>query len=210
MTSGRMRATRLFTALTVVGICVLAIVRGWETVRFLMAAADESSDANRIEAVRPWFDVPGVAFFARVSALTVVADSNDEDAIGKRLDELSGIVSVRPMSSEHWLTLSGLRLISGQDSNKALAALAFSALIGPNEGHVMFERAFYGLILWDDLPAPIRKRTATDLAAVELTDTERARLQLILSAKTDEIRQNIKTVLETEGLSAKNLSGIGL
>ena len=201
----RARFVRFLTALAVVGLCALAVSRGWDIVRFSMADA-----GLQAEAVRPWVAVSGLSFSAQESLLTDEADPGDEKRAQKRRNELTDILAVRPLSSEYWLALSEIRLVTLEPSNKVVEAFELSTLTGANEDYMMARRGVFGVSHWEVLPAEVRMRAATDLVAGPLSDRTVAKLRTALSGKTETVRQEIRTALEAEGLAPKELARISL
>jgi hypothetical protein len=199
----RTRVIWFLTAVFVVGSCALTVSRGWDIVRYSMADA-------RPDALRPWFDVSGVAFAARERALTVVDDLSDAQKARQRREEITGILSVRPLSSDYWLSLAKMREATGEGSRKVLEALEFSTLTGPNEGVVLAHRGLFGVWQWQILPAEQRMQTAVDLTASRLSNRDEAWLKADLSGKPDVVRQEIRTALQARGLLASQLARIGL
>ena len=49
----------------------------------------------------------------------------------------SSILSIEPLSSLDWLSLSGMQLVTDQPMEQVLGSLELSMLTGPNEGYVM-------------------------------------------------------------------------
>ena len=205
-----MRAVRFLTAIGIVGLCALVVPRGWDIVRFSMAANATVGSENRAEAVRPWNVVSGLAFSAREFSLTGLDESDDTNPALKRRDELTEILSLRPLSAERWLSLFEMRLATAEHSTKVEEAWGLSVLTGANEGYLMSERGLLGLLHWEVLPAEIQKRTASDLVARPPSDRRRARLRTILSEKTELVRQDIRMVLQAQGISPQGLAGFGL
>jgi hypothetical protein len=205
----RLRVARIFSAIAVVGVCGLAMSRGWDIVSFSMADPGLDPRVKRTEAIRPWIQVPGLAFSARESLLAFDVDPADENGARKQRNDLADILAVRPLSSEYWLSLATW-LVTDQPSTKLAEALTLSTLTGAREGHLMTKRGVFGVSRWEVLPPEIRKRTAAELAAVSLSSRETARLKGILSPKTEKVRQEIRTALQAEGFSPKVLAGIGL
>src|ERR1700688_1778673 len=134
----RTRVIWFLTAAFVAGSCALTMSRGWNIVRCGVADA-------RPDALRPWFDVSSVAFAARERALTVVDDLSDAQRARQRREEITEILSVRPLSSDYWLSLAKIRQATGEGSRKVLEALEFSTLTGPNEGTVAVHRGLFGV-----------------------------------------------------------------
>ena len=199
----RTRVVWFLTAVTVIGSCALTLSRGWAIVRYSMADA-------RPDALRPWFDLSGVAFVARERALTVVDDLSDAQKTRQRREEITGMLSVRPLSSDYWLSLAKMREATGEGSRKVLEALELSTLTGPNEGIVIVHRGLFGVWQWQMLPQELRAQTAVDLTASRLSDHEAAWLKADLSSKPDVVRQEIRTALQAHGLPASEFARIGL
>src|SRR5260370_34336128 len=146
-------------------MCGLAIFHGLDILRFQLAeyAHDEESDRSRV--LRPWIDVAGIGEYARAASLSTVADARDSHAAERRRDALTRMLSLAPLVSAHWLSLSGMRLVAGQRPDEVAAAMGLSTLTGPNEGTVMAERAMFALSLWDSLPAETRQNARSAPAA---------------------------------------------
>jgi hypothetical protein len=204
----RLAEARLLTALAVIGLCGLAIFRGWDIVRFSHARAGLASHEHRADAVRRWMATPGLAATALEVPLTDPV--GPMDGARKRGDELTAILSVRPLSSMKWLSLASVRLITGQPFDKALA---LSWLTGPNEGYVMSQRGIFGLLQWEDLPSDAHKRVVRDFAGAILGDSmsvqEAGATTAVLATKSAETRREITELLRSEGISTAELARIG-
>ena len=196
------RVTWFLTAVLVVVCCALTMSHGWAIVRYSMAEAGP-------DAMRPWFDVAGVAFAARENALTVVDDLSDTQKTRRRREEITEMLSVRPLSSDYWLSLAKMRQATGEGSSKVLEALELSGLIGPNEGIVAVHRGLFGVWQWQTLPPELRNQAARDLTASRLSDHEAAWLKAELSRKPDVVREEIRTGLQARGLRASEFARIG-
>jgi hypothetical protein len=210
----RLREARLLTALAIIGICGLAVTRGFEIVRFANARAAVAAGQDRADAVRRWTAVSGVAGAALEVSLTDAISPTDSDGARRRADQFAAILSVRPLSSVNWLSLAGMRFVARQPFDKVLAAVALSSLTGPNEGYVMSQRGIFGLVQWENLPADVRKRTATDLVGVilgnSITIPERTTTEEVLTAKSADTRREIAELLVSEGLPSNEVARIGL
>jgi hypothetical protein len=208
------QSVRLLTACAVIGLCAFALVRGVGIAQFADARAHAGAPDARAEAVRAWIDVPGVAALARQAMLTGGVDPRDSESVRKREAALTAVLAARPLSSEDWLSLAGARLVAREPYDKVLAALAMSSVTGPNEGNVMFRRGTFGLVQWEILPADVRRRVITDLAAPTLTgivlDVEAKVARDVLSVKDVGVRDEIAGLLRAEGVLAKDLARIGL
>jgi hypothetical protein len=201
-------------ALAVIGLCGLAVSRGWSIVHFCAARAGVASHEYRADALRPWIGAPGLAGAALEASLTDAALPADIDEARKRGDEFAAMLAVRPMASMRWLSLASMRLVTGQPLDMVLEALAMSSMTGANEGHVMSRRAIFGLWQWEILPSHVRKQMAADLAGAvrerTISDQERSAAGRILAAKSTYTCREIAGLLRVEGLSAIDLSRIGL
>ena len=206
----RLQVIRLLTAAAVFGLCVPIVPRGWDIVRFSIAADITVDPENRAEAVRPWDGVSGLAFSAREFSLTGPDDSDDTNLALKRRSELTEMLSLRPLSAERWLSLFEMHLVTAEHTTKVVEAWEMSVLTGPNEGYLMSQRGFVGLAYWEVLPKEIQTRIASDLVARPLSERRTARLRTILSEKTEEIRQDVRNVLRSAGNLPERLADIGL
>jgi hypothetical protein len=210
----KLRGTRLLTMFAILGLCSFAVVRGLSIVRFVDARAHLGSRETRVEAVRSWVGVPGLDSVALQASLTEVADTTNVDEARKRADDLRALLSVRPLSAANWLSLSGMRLVTGQPENEVLAALTMSWVTGPNEGSVMLQRGVFGLLLWEVLPADARKRVIDDVAGALLGTTvgasELAPAANVLSAKSPQTRWEIASHMQAKSVPATQIARLGL
>jgi hypothetical protein len=202
------------TGLAILGLCSFAIVRGWSIVRFVDARAHLDLREARVEAIRSWVGLPGLSSTALQESLTQMEDATDVDGARKRADELSALLSVRPLSSVNWLALGGMRLVTGQPEKEVLSALEMSWVTGPNEGSVMLQRGTFGLLLWEALPGDARRRVIDDIVGALLeTPVDNSELALarnVLTAKSVDARLEITSRMQAESLSATQLARLGL
>jgi hypothetical protein len=210
----RLRYVRLLTAIVMIGLCAVGISRGWNLIRFSSVKAGLSPSQNAASILGPWTTVPGVATAALESSATTVTGPTDVQGSLKRVDELAGLLSVQPMSSANWLSLSSMRLVTGQVTDKVLSALAMSSITGPNEDDVMIQRGLFGLLQWESIPSDVRRRTITDVAGAillgEWTDRERGALTGVVKPKSAETRKEIADQLRIEGVPEKELGLLAL
>jgi hypothetical protein len=204
------RIARILTASAFIFMCVPVICSGWNIANYSVASIGLDSSENHTEVLQPWTYVSGLAFSARDASLTAVIDWDDEKQTIKRRDEEAEILAIRPLSSEYWLLLSDMRFITGEASNKMVEALNLSILTGPNEGRLMFQRGKFGVLHWEALPPEFQKRAATDLASSRLSEAQISSVQKALSGKTEKVRQEVRTALEAQGLSANGITALGL
>ena len=191
------------TALLILALCVPAVMRGWNILWFSRAEVNG-------EDTRPWAGVSGLTFSALESSLTALADSADKAQVAKRRDDIIKVLTIRPLASEYWLTLAGIRVLGGEPLLKALDALTLSTVTGPNEGYLITQRGIFGISYWEILPSEVRNRALTELAARRLSGRNAERVRTILAGKTPEVRQNIRAALQARGFPEDDFSRIGL
>jgi len=192
---------RFWTALTMIGFCAFAVVRGLSIVHFSFAMANISSSENRAEIIHTWTTVPGVGSAALQSQLKERID--DLKAVNRRREALAAVLSIKPLSSIDWLSLSGLQLITDQPMDQVFGSLVLSVMTGPNEGYVMAERGMFGVSLWEDLPPDLKRHVIIDLAAGETP--EYGKFQAVLSTKSVAVRNEIRTAILATGVSPKEV-----
>jgi hypothetical protein len=197
------KTARFVTAIAVIAACGFATARGWNIMRFSLVAMDKASE-NREERVHAWTAVPGVA----AAAWKIVLP--DLKATDNVRDGLSAVLSIKPLSSPDWLWLSGLQLSTNQSIETVVESFKLSVLTGPNEGEVMAARGIFGLSVWDALPAHLRDRTVTDLAAGTISSARATtKLRTAFSGEPERVRTELRTRLLAEGLSPNDLEQIG-
>ena len=180
---------RLWTAIALIGICGFSVTRGWGIVHFSLAMANIDSSEKRDEIINTWSSVPEVASAALQAELREKIDISDQKAANSRREALSSILSIKPLSSVDWLSLSGVQLVTDQPMEQVLGSLELSMLTGPNEGYVMAERGIFGVSLWESLSPDLKRRVATDLAAGEIIGSEK--LRAVLSAQPERVRNEL-------------------
>jgi hypothetical protein len=192
---------RFWTAISMIGICALSVVRGLSIVHFSLAMANINSSENRAETIHKWAAVPGIASAALQSELTEKINPSDLKAANNRREALSAILSIKPLSSMDWLSLSGMQLITDQPMEHVLGSLLLSAMTGPNEGYVMGDRGIFGASLWEDLSPDLRRRAAMDLVAGEIP--QNGKFRAVLSTKSERIQNELRAAILATGLSSK-------
>jgi hypothetical protein len=205
---------RLLTALVILGLSSFGIIRGWSIVRFVDARAHFAAHEIGGEEIRSWGKAPGLRDAALQTSLTKIADMNDAGGARNRADDLNALLSIRPLSSMNWLSLSGMRLVAGQSETEVLSALEMSWVTGPNEGSIMLQRGVFGILLWETLPPDARKRVIDDVAGAILGtpvgDSELNVVKNVLSEKSMDIRQEIASLMQAMTVSASQLARLGL
>src|SRR5262249_25534549 len=182
---------RFWTAITMIGICALSVTRGLSIVQFSLAIANIHSSENRAESIHEWSAVPGIASAALQSGLTEQIDPSDPKGANSRREALWAILSIKPLSSMDWLSLSGMQFLTDQPMNQVLGSLRVSRLTGPNEGYVMAERGIFGASIWEDLSPDLKRHAAMDLAVEEMPDV--GRFRNVLSVKSETVRNELRT-----------------
>ncbi len=201
---------RLWTAVVIIGICGLSVTNGFGIVHFSLVMANIDSSDKRAEVINTWRSAPDVASTALQADLTYQIDPSDQKAADRRRQTLSSLVSIKPMSSYAWLSLSGLQLITDQPMEQVFSSLELSALTGPNEGHVMGERAVYAVSLWGRLPEDLKSHAAVDVASMMFPRTpaegaEIGKFQAVLATKPDWVRNELREALVATGISPEEI-----
>jgi hypothetical protein len=199
---------RLTTAVVVASVCALTAARGWTIVEFARPSTARGA------AARAWIGVPAVNAAALDAALRDMAGEGDVEAAQRRAKLLIALLAVRPMSSVAWLSLAGMQLVTGQPYEKVLAALKMSAVTGPNEAEIMWQRGIFELLQWEALPPEFQHRAIVDLSGPLgndfVNDSGVRLIKDVLAAKTPESKAQIAELFAAQGVPAKELARIGL
>jgi hypothetical protein len=205
-----MRSFRTSTALVVIALCALAMSRGWSMVQFSQARASLAPGERAADRLAGFTGAPGLAVAALEASETPVAGPSDQAGARKRIDELTAALSLRPMWSMNWLSLAGMRLVTGQSPDKILSALAMSSLTGPNEHAMMYQRGVFELLQWETLPNDFRNRAIRDLSGAMLSgnwgDSHRRAVVEALTGQSDETRRDIGDLLRGAGVADSELA----
>ena len=196
---------RLWTAIALIGACGFSVTRGSAIVHFSLAMANVDSSEKRDEIINTWSFVPEVASAALRAELTEKINISDQKAANSRREVLSSILSIEPLSSLDWLSLSGVQLVTDQPMEQVFGSLELSMLTGPNEGYVMTDRGIFGVSLWESLSPYLKGRVAIDLAAGEITVTGNEKFRAILSAQPERARNELRADMLATGLSPKEV-----
>jgi hypothetical protein len=203
---------RVLTVLAMIALSVFAVVRGWGITEFAQTQA--ISNRSNIDDLRDWIRIPGIMSAALQSSLARTPRVSDVEGARDRARKLTALLSVRPLSSEEWLSLAEMRVITGQPENDVRAALLMSSLSGPNEEYVMWQRGLFGLFIWQSLSPDARRRIIRDLAValheLPLGVREIGVAKNLLSAKPDEARSEISRLLKAEGVTKADFDRVGL
>jgi len=145
---------------------------------------------------------------ARASASRAPADIATMDGLHQREEALSQALRARPMGSQNWASLAAVRNALAMTPGSVDGAFLMSALTGPNEAEVMAQRALLGLAIWDKASAGTRARALTDLCGLNVTDP--SRLRLLLSARSESTRAEIRGGLVDHGCTGRAIACLGL
>jgi len=194
---------RFWTAVVIIGMCGFVVARGLGIVQFSVAMANVDTPEQRAEIAKTWRSVAEVAPTALRANLAYPIDPFDQKAANYRRQTLSTLVSIKPMSSYSWLSLSNLQLISDQPMEQVFDSLELSMLTGPDEEYVLEDRRPYGVSLWQRLPPDLKRHVANDLAVGRIYDP--GKLQALISAQPEEVRNELREALIANGLSPKEI-----
>jgi hypothetical protein len=194
---------RLLTAVALIGICGFSVTRGWTIVHFSFAIAKADSFEKRYEVINSWSSAPEVASAALQAEQKTKIEIFDHKAADNRREVLSSIVSIEPLSSIDWLSLSWMQRVTDQPMDQVFRSLELSMMTGPNEGYVKAERGIFGVSLWGRLSSDLKRRVAADLAAPEIVGNERFRS--IVSAQPARVRDELEAAMLATGLSPKEV-----
>jgi hypothetical protein len=194
----------------VIALCAFAATRGWSLIDFARARATVETGG----ATRAWIGVPAVTTAALDATLRDIAEQRGAGAAEQRIALLTQLLAARPMSSIAWLSLAGMRVATGQPYETILAALKMSSVTGPNEVEVMWERGIFCLLQWEALPPDFKHRAIVDLAGPILAgivnEPGRRLIRGVLSAMAPQAQAQIASMLQTRGVTARDLKQIGL
>jgi hypothetical protein len=201
---------RLLTAIALIAMSGLSVAQGWRIVHFSLATMNIDSSEKRAEITNAWRAVPGLASIALQADLTDEINPSDMMVAYRRRAILSELLSIRPLSSVDWFSLSGMQLVTNQSMEDVLASLKLSMLTGPNEGYVMTKRGVFGVSLWESLSPDLKSRVAYDLGPTLFPHSpaegaEGGKLRAALSAKPEHVRKEIREALLATGLSPKEI-----
>ena len=199
---------RLWTAIVVIGVCGFSVARGFVIVHFSVATASIDTPEERAEIVSSWSSAPEVASRALQADLNYRINPSDQKAADHRRQTLTALVSIKPMSSYDWLSLSGLQLVTDQPMEQVFDSLELSMLTGPNEGYIIAERRFFGVSLWERLSPDLKRRVAGDVAAGDVHYSNE--FKAYVSTQPEQVRSELREALIATGLSPKEIEkGLG-
>jgi hypothetical protein len=195
---------RFCTAIMLIAICAFSVARGFSFVRFSLAIKTVDLDENRAATIHAWTAVQGVASAALQSQLPKKVDPSDLKEANSRREALAEILSIQPLSSMDWLSLSGMQLMTDQPMEQVFGTLVLSVMTGPNEGYVMADRGIFEVSLWEVLSPDLKRRAAMDLTAEDII-RKNEKLRATLDAKPVGVRNEVRTAVLTTGLATKEV-----
>jgi hypothetical protein len=196
-------AIRLLTAITLIVISGVAVAQGWGIVRFFLASTNIVSAEKRARVADAWRATSGITSTALKDELADETSRSDIIAPYHRRELLFAILSIKPLSSMDWLSLSKAELMTHQPMEDVFGSLELSMLTGPNEEYVMAERGIYGVSLWQRLSPDFKRRVAADLAVDEYPDI--LKIRAFVSAQPEEVRIELREALIATGLSPQEV-----
>jgi hypothetical protein len=193
----------LFAGTTYWGVQIVRFERLNNEVGRALDTSPETAD-SLLEAVAAWKDMPGVAARARGTALDIVL--NHPTSVASVAHALFDLVEASPTSSGAWQALAEIESVRGDDMDHVLDAFRMSALTGSHEGHVMKQRALFGLQHWAELPNADRDTVVRDLlASARHPELGTKDYRTILAAKSEAERENIRAALTASGVATQDL-----
>jgi hypothetical protein len=201
---------RLLTAIALIVISGVAVAQGWGIVRFFLAGMNIVSSEKRARIGDAWRATSGITTTALKDELADETNQSDMIAAYRQRELLSAILSIEPLSSMDWLTLSRMELITHRSMEDVLGSLELSMLTGPNEGYVMVERGVFAVSLWESLSPDLKTRAAFDLGPMfpprdPSENMESEKVRAVLSTKPDRVRNELREALLATGLSPKEI-----
>jgi hypothetical protein len=193
---------RLLTTIALIVMSGLAVAQGWDIVRFFLASVNIVSLEKRAVFADTLRARSGIISTALLNDLDDEANRSDVISAYRQRELLAAILSIKPMSSMHWLSLSRMELMTHQSMDDVFGSLELSMLTGPNEGYVMEDRRFFGVSLWDGLPPDLKRRVTNDVAG-EIHDSFKFRV--FASAQPGQVKNELREALGAAGLSPKEI-----
>jgi hypothetical protein len=156
---------------------------------------------KRAAIIKTWGSAPNVASEALQAELTQKFNISDSKAANSRREALGSMLSIEPLSTVNWLSLSEIQLVTDQPMEQVFESLELSMLSGPHEGYVVAERGIFGVSLWERLSPNLKGRVTQDLAEGEIVGNEK--FQAVVSAQPARVRNEIRAAMLAAGLSPK-------
>jgi len=192
-----------------IGLCAVAITGGSNLLRFVTLVSPLGS-----ENYREWVGVPGVTTAALHAALRATAAARGAKPLHEHIELLTELLTVQPLSASAWASRAGQEFAITGSAKEALTALTMSAITGPNEGAVMWQRGIVALLEWEALPPAARQRAIADLSRViamgATDDNGLNEVRTVLAAKSPAVHMQIKSMLIDERVTTSTMTRMGL
>jgi hypothetical protein len=193
------QAIRLLTAIVLIVISGVAVAQGWGIVRFFLASTDIVYSEKRARIADASRATSGITLTALKDELADETNQSDLIAPYRAREILFALLSIEPLSSMDWLSLSKAELRTHQPLENVFRSLKLSMLTGSNEGYLMVERGIYGVSLWQNLSPDLKRRVAADLTADEHPDI--LKIRAFFAAQPEGVRSEVREALAATGLS---------
>jgi hypothetical protein len=192
----RMREVRFWTTLGVAGLSVFAIAQGWTALRFGLGEAQADS-ASAESQLQPFAGDGLVGDLADRDLLRLAPPVPPQ----ARVDAVGALLGLTPLNGGAWLDLAIARRAAGASMESVAAALALSAMTGPNEARFMAGRVAFALPFWSALPPDTRRSLIADLVGGwgAFGGDDRARLSAILANAPDRSSEETRAALLLNG-----------
>ena len=145
-------------------------------------------------------------------ALKLAASRAQEST--EQVSDLAHLLAARPLSSPDWLSLAAAELENGGSPAETERALTMSYLTGPNEGPLLWRRAVFGLLHWEDLESDLHRVVINDLGGAVVDHIASAEdialASHLLAQKPQETRDTIAKSLRDSGIDPADLARLGL
>jgi hypothetical protein len=195
----------LLTAIALIVISGIAVAQGWAIVRFFLASMNIVSADKRARIGDASRATSGITSTALHDELADETNRSDMIAPYRRRELLSAVLSIEPLSSMDWLSLSRSDLMTHRSMDNVFGSLELSMLTGPNEEYVMAERGIYGVSLWQRLLPDLKRRVADDLAAAEYPDPDVQKIRAFVSTQPEQVQTELREALIATGVSPKEI-----
>jgi hypothetical protein len=198
---------RWITSIVLIQLCLFAMITGHHFVQFAIARGESGST----DAIQPSIGVAGVNGPALALKL---ASTGAEHTREQQVSDLTALLEARPLSSTQWLSLATANLENGGSPAETDRALTMSYLTGPHEGPLLWRRAVFGLLHWEDFNSDLHQDIIEDLGgavADHLASGEDITLAAhFIAQMPKETRDAIAKGLRDTGIGPAEFARLGL
>ena len=114
---------RLLTAIALIVISGVVVAQGWGIVRFFLAGMNIVSSEKRARTADAWRAISGITSTTLQDELADETSQSDIIAAYRQHELLSAILSIKPLSSMDWLSLSRTELMTHQSMEDVFGSL---------------------------------------------------------------------------------------